>query len=810
MRQLRWRAPLVRWCALILIAIANSASGRPYVVEDLLKSEEYGRIAVSPDGRWLVFEKLIALEAAEDFDDRSLEVVRSRLYRVGLDRPGPAMPLLDRSLPGGAIMLGYSPQGTRLAIGRLVGETWRLGIVTLASGAVRWFDISPDYYPFRATLGWASETRAVLIARPRKELPWLLGSDRASQREQIRRWAEARRGHAATATVLGSGRQMGDTPDLPSVDLVTIDVQTGHQQVLATGAFQSVVVAPGGGHAAIIAETEPAVLSGARLISSATDPRHRSLSIVDLRTGATWVPCPACDVPFRTPTWSPSGQSLLFFGRQEGGWETGRVWQADVPRRHLHVADPGFRADVRTMPGNYAEVALGWSGEVPLAYGRRRGAIRDDWYRLDRDGPALTRQVARPTFNFVRGSGDAPVMVSGDEAWRLSGTGARRILARATAITSGPTLIMGGDAERGQAAVFGWNRSPAGLMVEAQGMHLVAHGEIAHARPVATSARNGSVIAMYNDANGECAIFVQQHQRSPLAVSRINRHLTEVDESPPIALHHLLPDGRTVTSWLMLPSGVAGVGRAPLVVIPYAGANYGAAPPTGWGAGSARTFTSAAMLRGHGYAVLLPSMPDLPASDHGFDFAGQVLAATDAAIATGRIDPNRLGLWGHSFGAYTTAMIVARTDRFRAAVVSNGLFDLTSFQGAFTPQFRLDPASNSGIAQWAGWTEMGQPHLGALAWTNPVRYVANSAVYQAGKIQTPMLIMAGDRDFAHLEQSEQLFSALYRQGKDAELVTYWGEAHVLASPENLRDCYRRVLAWLDDHFAARPPTAGGS
>jgi dipeptidyl aminopeptidase/acylaminoacyl peptidase len=149
------------------------------------------------------------------------------------------------------------------------------------------------------------------------------------------------------------------------------------------------------------------------------------------------------------------------------------------------------------------------------------------------------------------------------------------------------------------------------------------------------------------------------------------------------------------------------------------------------------------------------------------------------------------------------ALTATQTDRFKAAIASNGIYDLASNQGSFTPQFRLDPGDNAVILQWAGYNESSQPHLGATPWENPARYAASSVIARAGRITTPLLILAGDRDFSHLEQSEQLFSALYRQGKDALLVSYWGENHVLANPANLRDSYAQVLQWLNRYLTKR-------
>jgi dipeptidyl aminopeptidase/acylaminoacyl peptidase len=180
--------------------------------------------------------------------------------------------------------------------------------------------------------------------------------------------------------------------------------------------------------------------------------------------------------------------------------------------------------------------------------------------------------------------------------------------------------------------------------------------------------------------------------------------------------------------------------------------------------------------------------------------AAQLLSAVDAAVATGRVDGNRLGLWGHSFGGFTAATIATQTHRFRAIVASSGTYDLTSFRGQFAPASRVAPDHGTSIMTLAGWSESGQAALHASPWQDPMRYVVNSPITYADRIQTPMLLVGGDIDTTWIGQAEELFSALARQGKDAELLTYWGGEHVLVSPADVRDLYARVFAWFDMHF----------
>jgi len=49
-----------------------------------------------------------------------------------------------------------------------------------------------------------------------------------------------------------------------------------------------------------------------------------------------------------------------------------------------------------------------------------------------------------------------------------------------------------------------------------------------------------------------------------------------------------------------------------------------------------------------------------------------------------------------------------------------------------------------------------------------------------------------------IEQGEEFFMALQRQGKRAEFVRYWGEGHAFQSPANIRDMWERIFAWFKE------------
>jgi dipeptidyl aminopeptidase/acylaminoacyl peptidase len=208
-------------------------------------------------------------------------------------------------------------------------------------------------------------------------------------------------------------------------------------------------------------------------------------------------------------------------------------------------------------------------------------------------------------------------------------------------------------------------------------------------------------------------------------------------------------------------------------------------------------------LVGAGYAVLSPSLPLSGNAEPAAGLGARVSAIVDAAAAQhpGAFDVTRLALWGHSFGGYGTAAIIAQTDRFRAAVDMAGPIDLFSMWGTFQAPERIDPSEGLAVSGTTGWTEDAQGAMGAPPWRDPARYLRNSPLFQADHIHTPLLIMVGDQDHIPMSQGEEMFSALYRQDRDAMLLTYWGEAHILYSPGNVRDAYRRAFAWLAENLA---------
>src|SRR3546814_14260589 len=85
--------------------------------------------------------------------------------------------------------------------------------------------------------------------------------------------------------------------------------------------------------------------------------------------------------------------------------------------------------------------------------------------------------------------------------------------------------------------------------------------------------------------------------------------------------------------------------------------------------------------------------------------------------------------------------------------------------------------------------------MGAPPWDDPERYLRNSPLMHVKDIETPIMLLSGDRDYVPTQQAEEFFTALTRLGKDAVLVRYFGKAHVYHSLAHIRDMWRRILDW---------------
>jgi acylaminoacyl-peptidase len=172
----------------------------------------------------------------------------------------------------------------------------------------------------------------------------------------------------------------------------------------------------------------------------------------------------------------------------------------------------------------------------------------------------------------------------------------------------------------------------------------------------------------------------------------------------------------------------------------------------------------------------------------GEDYADLMAGLDEALRRHPFIDSERLGVAGISYGGYMTNWVVSHTTRFKAACSENSISNVATH------------AATSDIGNI--WTINEQN--GVAPWDDPKPYVERSPITYVKAIQTPMLLLHGESDLrCPIEQSEQLFVALKRLGREVVLVRFPDETHAMAllgRPRHRLERHRLVLEWFGKYL----------
>ena len=199
----------------------------------------------------------------------------------------------------------------------------------------------------------------------------------------------------------------------------------------------------------------------------------------------------------------------------------------------------------------------------------------------------------------------------------------------------------------------------------------------------------------------------------------------------------------------------------------------------------------------NGYLVFMPDIV------YTIGYPGQsalkcVLPGVQAVVDKGFVDEKAIGIQGHSWGGYQIAYMVTQTNRFRAAAPGAVVSNMTS--------------AYSGIRWGTGLPrqfqyEQSQSRIGGSLWEYPLRYLENSPVFRADRVETPLLMIHNDEDDAvPWYQGIEYYLALRRLGKEVYMFSYNGEKHGLRKRINQKDYTRRLQEFFD-HFLKGAPTA---
>ncbi|MFN7949536.1 MAG: prolyl oligopeptidase family serine peptidase [Blastocatellia bacterium] len=197
----------------------------------------------------------------------------------------------------------------------------------------------------------------------------------------------------------------------------------------------------------------------------------------------------------------------------------------------------------------------------------------------------------------------------------------------------------------------------------------------------------------------------------------------------------------------------------------------------------------------NGYLVLMPDIV------YTIGYPGQsalkcVLPAIQAVVDQGFVNEQAIGIQGHSWGGYQIAYMVTQTNRFKAAAPGALVANMTS--------------AYSGIRWGTGLPrqfqyEHTQSRIGGNLWEYPMRFLENSPVFRADRVQTPILMLHNDADDAvPWYQGIEYYLALRRLNKEVYFFSYNGEPHGLRRRPNQKD-YTMRLQQFFDHFLKGAP-----
>lgn len=194
-----------------------------------------------------------------------------------------------------------------------------------------------------------------------------------------------------------------------------------------------------------------------------------------------------------------------------------------------------------------------------------------------------------------------------------------------------------------------------------------------------------------------------------------------------------------------------------------------------------------------GYFALRPSV-DLEMGYPGEAWVKGITAAINKLVDEGKVDNDKVGVQGGSYGGYATSLLITQTDRFAAAINISGKVNIISFLG---------DSPKIGTRNYTA-AEYGQDRIGGTLWDEPLKYLATTAVLYADRIKTPHLIMTGEGDWnVPGTNSRELYYAMRRLGKDVTWINYLNGGHGAGAASNesdFHDHWKRVFEFYEKHF----------
>jgi dienelactone hydrolase len=711
---------------------------------------------------------------------------------------------------------GLSPKGDKLIVYQFKdGRTTALS-ADLNTGASKALVDEPFCCTFWSRgqgLTWLSDDEVLLITNA-PYMSDIVGHTRELASKVERQWNLSFAQKEPSTTVLSS-TALGST----QVDggrtarLSLVNVTTGSVRVLAHGMFTSLFLSPNKGLLA-------AIKMGGRIqrpafpkLSALQPSNDNELILFDLRRGQSQrLTCSICNVIDEQVAWSPDSSRVAFeivdFGTRSSPQTV--VYDAKAHRgATVYNADFSYACNPQPRP----EIALTSDPHAVLKFGHTSSvdefgseaqeecgsAARNDWYviklgekpkKLSSDGTHLER------YPLNTGNRGEVIGVSGNRLVALHESGSPGVLATfspAGEFWQGQTPL----ADTGSAIHF-----QTGSVIRTVALPAGRERDITSPSPAATLTAinlDGTKAVFREVTSSHSRLLYVNSEGKTRLIDETNEYLSSIAWPRHVALAAREAAQGSARACLLMPADWTPGTRYPIVVSPYPVPERAECLDSYNDAIEEVPTNSLAILAGAGYGVLY-----IGTGPYGKEristITPRVTQAVDDAIADGFADPKRLFLYGFSQGMYDVLRVITESNRFRAAFVGFGISSPASAYGQMSLRSRFEARIQlNDQGRFDSDSAKSANGLGGPPWADPESYVDASLPFHANAISTPLLIANGDFDIFPVAQSEEIFSALYAQRKEAEFVTYWGEEHGPHSPANVRDYWTRIMRWFGEH-----------
>ncbi len=770
----------------------------PPEIVRILDAPPTPRVVVSPRGGLLLLVDYEAMPTIAELSRPLLRIAGLRItpdvsgrqmltFNTGLTlKPVPDGPARPVALPAG-IRFGtpaWSPDGTRIAFARRLDDRIEAWVVDAKTGLARALPGPPLDDVLGPALTWCPDGRTLLVRAVPEGRGLPPEAARVPSGPDIQETAGKRSRVPTYQDLLKSSRDERLFDHYATVRLGFLDS--------ATGAFRPV------GEPAVYADAEPSPdgrwLLVARLkkpysYGIAADGFARSVEAWNLADGSVRVladlPAEEEVPPNGVPTgprsfeWRPLSPATLLWAEALDGGDPER----DAPfRDKLVTLDPPFDGaprEVARTRGRFAGITwLGKPGQAMVEEFDWKRRWTTSWL-LDPSVPAGTaprvlfdlssqdeyRKPGRPV-QTTTPAGERVAVRDGDAVF-LAGTGAspegdRPFLDRYDLKTGRATRMLRSAGDGYEAFVAFAGPDLRSVIITSE-----------------SPTRPPNYVHL-NLKTGARAALTAFEDPAP-AMTGMSKRLIKYKRA----------DGVDLSGTLYLPPGYKDGTRLPAVVWAYP-LEYSDASTAGQVRGSTRRFTffrgaSQLFFVARGYAVLdnatMPVIGDPKTMND--TFVKQIVLNAEAAARAldelGVADPRRVGVGGHSYGAFMTANLLAHCDVFAAGIARSGAYNRTLTPFGFQSERRN-------------------------LWEATDTYVTVSPFMHADTINEPILLIHGQADNntgTFPIQSERLYAALKGFGATSRLVLLPNESHGYAARESVLHVLAEMLDWFDRYVKNR-------